>query len=51
MRLISLFAGIGAMEFAAKRVFDDVEIVAAAEMIFRQIQKALDGESKRDTLF
>lgn len=32
MKLISLFAGIGAMEFAAKRVFDDVEIIAAAEI-------------------
>lgn len=32
IKLISLFAGIGAMEFGAKRIYDEVEIVAAAEI-------------------
>lgn len=32
LKLISLFAGIGAVEFGAYRVYDEVEIVAAAEI-------------------
>ena len=32
MKLISLFAGIGAVEMGAYRVYDDVEIIAAAEI-------------------
>ena len=32
IKIISLFAGIGAMEFGAYRVYDNVDIVAAAEI-------------------
>jgi len=32
LKLISLFAGIGAVEFGAYRVYDEVEILAAAEI-------------------
>ena len=44
MKYACLFSGIGAPP-------GNSMTVAVVEMIFRQIQKALDGESKRDTLF
>jgi len=43
--MISLFAGIGAVEMAAKRVYDNVEVVAAAEIdkFARQSYMAIHG--------